>query len=74
MMRSITRSLFRVLNNEKLLPVQFLDLQLVGATVSSTIRITDYGQPIRWAGHDYVSVSMSRGGIEEILSSEAGES
>jgi phage-related protein len=73
-MRSITRNLFRILNNEKLLPVQFLDLQLVGATASSTIRITDYGEPIRWAGHDYIAVSMSRGGIEEILSSESGES
>ncbi|MGE5609171.1 MAG: phage BR0599 family protein [Bacillota bacterium] len=73
-MRPITRSLFRILNNEKLLPVQFLDLQLVGATTTSTIRLTDYGTPIHWAGADYVSVSLSRGGIEEILSSETGES
>lgn len=73
-MRSITRNLFRILNNEKLLPVQFLDLELVGAAASSPIRITDYGEPITWAGHDYVAVSMARGGIEEILSSETGES
>jgi phage-related protein len=73
-MRPITRNLFRLLSGEKLLPVQFLDLQLTGVASASILRFTDYGQPIRWGGADYTPLSLSRGGIEEILSSENGES
>jgi hypothetical protein len=72
-MRSVTRNLFRILSSEKLLPVQFLDIRLPGTTDTSAIHITDYGQPITWAGINYLAVSMSRGGLEEILSSESGE-
>jgi phage-related protein len=73
-MRCVSRSLFRILNSEKIAPVQFLDLQLPGSTAASTLRFTDFGQPITWAGSAYVPISLSRGGIEEILSSEQGES
>ena len=71
-MRSITRPMFRILNNEKLQPVQFLDVHFIGTDAS--LHLTDYGEAITWGETDYVPISMDRSGVEEVLSSEQGES
>ena len=71
-MRSITRQMFRILNNEKLQPVQFLDIHFVGT--SASMHLTDHGEQVTWSDRAYVPISMNRNGIEEVLSSEGGES
>lgn len=72
-MRAVSRPLFRILNNEKLQPVQLLELRLLGTSFSSALRFTDAGEAVTFDGEVYQPVSFSRGEVTEILSSEPGD-
>lgn len=72
-MRSCSRALFRVLNSEKLQPVQLIDLRLLGTSFASTLRFTDAGEALSFRGNVYQPISFSRGEVNEILSSEQAD-
>lgn len=70
-MRSVTRRLFRVLNNEDFLPVEFLDLVLPGGALTSAIHLTNAGAVTVWNGFTYTPVAMSHTGIEDIIATDS---
>jgi phage-related protein len=72
-MRPVTRKMFRILNNEKFMPVMFLEIKPLGTSDDNIQRFTDYGTDCAWAGQEYRAVVMKRGTLREIVSSESGE-
>lgn len=72
-MRSTTRKLFRILNNEKFQPVQFLEIRLQGSDSSSTLRFTDAGEQITWDGQVYQQISFNRGEVDDVLATDTGD-
>jgi hypothetical protein len=70
-MRSVSRNLFRILNNDRFMPVTLVDIRLPGVSDSSAIRMTDAGNTVTFDGNTFSPVSMSRGLHSEILSAES---
>lgn len=72
-MRPVTRALFRILNSEGAIPVELLDIRLVGSSEGSTIYLTNAGEPVTWNANLYTPVAMSHGDVQEKLGTDGGD-
>lgn len=61
------------MNSDNFEAVHLLDIQLLGSTASSTIRLTSAGEVVTWKGNTYTPVQMTRGQVDERLVTASGE-
>jgi hypothetical protein len=71
-MRSITRKQLKVLQSERLEPVELVDLLVAGASTGSTLRLTNAGEQVTFGGNLYYPINMGRSEIRSVLEAEAG--
>jgi len=52
---------------------ELLDIRFAGTTAASALHLCSPGEQLTWNGNTYVPMNMTRGLVEEVLSTQAGD-
>lgn len=65
--------MLNILNSDQIMPIEFCEMRLAGTSAGSTLRFTNAGEELLWAGETYYAVSFGRSDVREVLSVESGD-